>query len=51
MTDNLPHALNVVMVRNVIPQKWHLRRYGFQVIRRNFAFVKQRKICTSDKTN
>lgn len=45
--DNLTHALKVIMIRNLIPENWHLRVPGFQVIRRNFVFAEQRKIWTS----
>lgn len=47
MIDNLTYALKVIMIRNVIPQNWHLLMYGFWVIRRNFAFAEEMNIWTS----
>lgn len=47
MIDNLTYALKVIMVRNVIPQNWHLWMCGFWVIRRNFAFAEEMNIWTS----
>lgn len=45
--DDLTYALKAIMITNMIPENWHLRVPGLQVITRNSVFFEQRKIWTS----